>query len=506
MKKFQKVRSDRKSFDVNSNINTVNRSSLIVPVIDNTQIDVSFLNHFLIKRGIESVLFKITPYKGCGISTYSLSFEINDPVVYSYNLTELFSDLEDISSFECEFISTENIGVPYPAVIINHISDCSHNIVHSYSRQLNSIQEESQTQELLTPETNFDYINNKDFETFFVFQNGLFIDKSYELDIHVTSNTSVSKSQIKIDNLKPFNSCVVGLSDIINDISLPKSENIGEHKITVIQPQQRMFYGRLLAGIRSKNNANTFSANHSYYDTSYIEEYVDSNLAKRAYPLIPGKNLALLFYPSMSPSKGRIIVKVYEASTLSPIIIYEKLNDISNDIIYIDVANLLAEIDMRNTGICEVEFVPETLTGYKVPARINHQLIYSDFRSPLAASINVSLHHVNSIPITKKNYMTWIQILNNNKYKTCLAVCDSYIEHQEKVNPITLEFYSDKKLIKTKSMDLYSSKVINIDLDFIDQDCGKYIWVACKSSSPYINMYTVHTNFESYHTSGEHSF
>ena len=68
MKKFQKVKNDRQSFNVNSNINTVNRSSLIVPVIADTQLDVSFLNHFLIKRGIEAVLFKITPYTRCGKS------------------------------------------------------------------------------------------------------------------------------------------------------------------------------------------------------------------------------------------------------------------------------------------------------------------------------------------------------------------------------------------------------------------------------------------------------
>ena len=200
MKKFQKVKNDRQSFNVNSNINTVNRSSLIVPVIADTQLDVSFLNHFLIKRGIEAVLFKITPYTRCGKSAYSLSFEIDKPVVYSYNLTKLFSDLEDISSFECEFISSKNIGVPYPAVIVNHISDDSHNIVHSYSRQLNSIHEESQTQELLTPETNFDYINNKEFETFFVFQNGVYIEESYGLDVLVTNSDHISRSKIKVEN------------------------------------------------------------------------------------------------------------------------------------------------------------------------------------------------------------------------------------------------------------------------------------------------------------------
>ena len=162
--------------------------------------------------------------------------------------------------------------------------------------------------------------------------------------------------------------------------------------------------------------------------------------------------------------------------------------------------------DIKRPEICEVEFVPENLGDFKVPARINHQLIYSDSKSPLAASINVSLHHENSIPITKKNYMTWIQILNNRKYETRLAICDSYIDNQERVSPITLDFYSNRGLIKRKSMNLCSNKVINVNLDFVDQDSGNYLWVTCKSSSPYINMYTVHTNVESHHTSGEHSF
>ena len=119
----------------------------------------------------------------------------------------------------------------------------------------------------------------------------------------MTDGDNICRGKVEVNNLKSYNSCVFGLSDIINTKELPESKIIGKNKITVIQPQQRMFYGRMLAGIRSKHNANTFSANHSYYDTSHIEEYVDSNLAKRAYPFMPDKNMALLFYPSMSPSR-----------------------------------------------------------------------------------------------------------------------------------------------------------------------------------------------------------
>ena len=91
--------------------------------------------------------------------------------------------------------------------------------------------------------------------------------------------------------------------------------------------------------------------------------------------------------------------------------------------------------------------MPENLGNFKVPARINHQLIYSDSKSPLAASINVSLHHENSIPITKKLY-DLDSNFNNRKYETRLAICDSYIDNQERVSPITLDFYSNRGLIK----------------------------------------------------------
>ena len=133
------------------------------------------------------------------------------------------------------------------------------------------------------------------------------------------------ESKIKVENSKPFNSCVFGLSDIIKTNDLPKSNNIGKNKITVVQPQQRMFYGRLLAGIRSKHNeqyilSKSFVLRHITY-----QRICRVKSGKRAYPFMPEKKMALLFYPSMSPSKGRILVKVYEESKPEPILIYNKL-------------------------------------------------------------------------------------------------------------------------------------------------------------------------------------
>ena len=51
-----------------------------------------------------------------------------------------------------------------------------------------------------TDETNFDYINNDSYETFFVFQNGMFAKEIENLDIYLIKNGSndIRKEAINI--------------------------------------------------------------------------------------------------------------------------------------------------------------------------------------------------------------------------------------------------------------------------------------------------------------------
>ena len=53
--------------------------------------------------------------------------------------------------------------------------------------------------------------------------------------------------------------------------------------LKILQPEQTLFYGRLLAGkINKKTKA--FSANHSYYDSSSTKEYFNNKVSMRTYP------------------------------------------------------------------------------------------------------------------------------------------------------------------------------------------------------------------------------
>ena len=96
MKPFSQVTNERAKFDIESNKNTVNRSSLIVPCIKGADLVISFLNHFLIKRGIDSVIFKITPHLEGDSEPYSLTYKIENAAVYTFNLSTLLKTVEKL--------------------------------------------------------------------------------------------------------------------------------------------------------------------------------------------------------------------------------------------------------------------------------------------------------------------------------------------------------------------------------------------------------------------------
>ena len=115
MKAFKEVLKDQAQYHQNPNVNTVHRSSLLVPVIPNHDTNISFLNHFLIKRGYESVSLKVTPYGKNGSPLPSNTYVINEPRVYSFNLTSEFN-YSEVSSYQAEFFCSDNLFIPFPAV------------------------------------------------------------------------------------------------------------------------------------------------------------------------------------------------------------------------------------------------------------------------------------------------------------------------------------------------------------------------------------------------------
>ena len=99
MKAFKDVEVNRIAYHKSNNKNTIHRSSLIVPRFDQAISNISFLNHFLLKRNNKDVTLKITAINDNGMIKDSLSLEINEPRVYTFDLEYLFTEATSIKEF-----------------------------------------------------------------------------------------------------------------------------------------------------------------------------------------------------------------------------------------------------------------------------------------------------------------------------------------------------------------------------------------------------------------------
>ena len=300
MKAFKQVLKDQAKYHKNPNVNTVHRSSLLIPVIPDHDTSISFLNHFLIKRGYESVSLKVTPYGKNGSPLPSNTYAINEPRVYSLNLSSEFSNLE-VSSYQAEFFCAENLFIPFPAVMVNHSGAHGVNTCHSYNRVLNDLTEYSKVSAISVKESSFEFVNNSLQSTFIVFHTGLQgIDHEDKLEFELLNLSGEVVWNGSLDGISfdsPMTSYYINLYTVFDD--LPVVEYKAQYTIKVKQPEQFMFYGRLLAGVAAKKNT-AISANHSYYDSSATEEYFDGIQVFRTYPTLKMDQIQLSYIQSQA--------------------------------------------------------------------------------------------------------------------------------------------------------------------------------------------------------------
>jgi hypothetical protein len=60
MKSFKSVEETRRAYHQDGARNSVHRSSLMVPELPGSDVEISFLNHFLLKRGMKKVACRVT--------------------------------------------------------------------------------------------------------------------------------------------------------------------------------------------------------------------------------------------------------------------------------------------------------------------------------------------------------------------------------------------------------------------------------------------------------------
>ena len=301
MKDYLQVQKDRINYHFQPFKNTVHRSSLTAPNLPGANTWISFINHFLMKRGYKSVALKISAIDLHGNLVESQTIQIDKPRVYSLNLNEIFLGSK-INNFLIDFYSEKNLFVPFPAVIISHLGKDFCNTVHSYNRVLNDVFEDDKINKNHVSEASFDLKISKKYDTFFNLSSGISNLDNESIDISYEKDKLKFKKKIKV-SLPRLSYKTFYLSKIL-------SKKLEGGIIKIRQPKQKLFYGRMLAG-RLNKKTKAFSANHSYYDSSKTKEYFNSSKSYRTYPYFENYKNQITMYPVFSPSNLDIKIKVF---------------------------------------------------------------------------------------------------------------------------------------------------------------------------------------------------
>jgi hypothetical protein len=497
VKKLLDVEKTRIGYYADNQLNSVHRSSLLVPVLPNSEVSISFLNHFLIKRQIQSVGCKITAIDKAGARLGSRLTIIDEPRVYTMYLQRDFN--QDAASFLVEFYSSVNIFIPFPAVMVNHRTQNAISSVHSFNRVLADVFEDDDINGTHVQETAIDMAHDPNLSTFFVLSAG-----PYNLQSPITLRLSTRDSELSHTlnvNIPRFTQQFFELKHIV-----PTWSNL-QGTLFIDQPDQKLFYGRLFVGQIAKDGS--FVGNHSYYDSSHVEgEYWDNNNPSfRTYPIISELDTLIRFYPIMSPSELEITVIFNDASGLQLAKSSSmKLTSPGNNNFEIDIKKTAFKIgvDIQSLNSFTVQAWPAI---GNTPTRVNHQVVYG--RSALETSINTSLQNYNVFHSKSKPRTSWGQLVNSEEFETWLTITND--GNTAEFESLDINFYDESGYLATESINVsfQSAKVVNVRdmmkrLNLVSK--SEFVWYEFEATNSFMTAMSLFLHIKSGNCAGEHNF
>jgi hypothetical protein len=495
MKSFRDVEKTRLDSYEDTQKNSTHRASLLVPTIPNTEVSISFLNHFLIKRNNPNIGLRLTAVDELGARISTRLFPINEPRVYTFHLQRDFCT--HATSFLIEFFSSSNLVIPFPAVMVNHRGPQSYSTVHSFNRVLNDIFEDDEINAIQVEEGAIDIAQDPLASTFFMVYAGQHRLQD-EIRLQFKSD-SISLSKTLAVDIPRLTHQMFSLDSVFPEI---------EHQQGVLlirQPRQDMFYGRLLVG--QTLSSGDLSANHSYYDSSQVagEYWNDAHPSHRTYPVIEGLTTSIRIYPIQSASTLAFNVHIKDASgtTLATSKDFELVSP-GNNWLDIDINQLIASLEVLPHEVRAFTLTARPKTG-NAPMRINHQLVFSG--SGLESSINVSMQNFNVLHSSARPRTTWGQLIHSKNFDTWLAFAND--GETSECSTVNVKFFSEQGLEQTTSVSINQGTSTQLLLSDVLGDASgddQFVWFEVESPNFFLTEWSVSKHKISGHCIGEHSF
>jgi hypothetical protein len=515
MKKFAEVEKTRQAYHRDPNFNSVHRAASIFPVLDTARYrtNLTFLNHWKIKRGIPEVAARHTLRDGEGERLGQTLQVLDQGKAYSVDLEDVAEDLGFDSlpaegSWEVEYFSARNMFIPYPAVVLNTWNDSFFNQVHAYARVLNDFGEEKTINRTHVREASIDVVLDDDHDTFVEVLNGPFpADAALRFVLTGQDGKAVERSA-------PFRAAAFAkrryaLSEVFaGTVEATRTA----HSLFIDQPDLPMLFSRVYGGVIRREDG-AFSANHSYYDNGKTDEYwiVDPRHeahSSKTFPLFDTLDLTLRLYPIACPAALDFHARFFDAAGRK----IETLRDIAH---LTEASAAIVEFPLgrmgRERGARSAELFVTPAGGDRVPMRIALQVCYGT-GSGLDSSINISLLSPYVFAPEGKPGRAWCEIAGVAGVENRIGLYHTPPVPDEGGHPATVTLYRDAdEAVMTAELPLAGRQAWAAELDVLmpgykDFLGGRNGFLYAESDSQFLRCLTLQTNAETGHTAGEHGF
>jgi len=511
---------------VSSTRKPVFRSSAIFPVIENgifsTQI--LFMGYWLKKRNIPEVTILVTLRDEIGSILLRKSLIINEVKAYKIPIISCIqeagrSNSNFIGSLELEVFSTRDMVFPYPAFVVNYLSEFGSTVVHTTGRIYNDIEDMIGNTAYRVPESGFDIYSGARNNPFFSFVNGVYDNSGKSINYEIVDeDQNVTSGQIQLKKVMPYQSFFVMLKDHIDIDKI-----LGGKKGTIkLQLDFEGFFTRVIAGNFVDNKA--VSITHTFYDSSSIK--TDSAYLNNPNPELHDSYIFVplflendlythvVYYPIYSPSAYLMSIYFYDepGNCLKKVEEWKSFSETDNLFFTLDINQIVKE-NFQSEEITRVKgmLIANSWNNKGIPTRIKYGLNVGINNRPFNLPTNICFAPEISNPkiLNKPGTFKWAPMLNNSGSEIVITNCGPNKTYTKPAN-ITIEFYRERdNEIISECISLLPHAQYHIhskfnDLkEFFGDDTG---WITISSDNPFVNAWYFDFNYETGVVAGDHSF
>lgn len=244
-----------------SNFGEVLRSSAIFYYVADGMVSttLSFLNYWALKRNLSvGIVASTRKLNGTLIKRERLSFTSGEVINYRPSLDGSFE-----GSVEIEIFATENLVIPYPAIMAIYQTQKGISFVHSYGRTYSS--HEVEENRMITEGEEGCWSVLPEFRSFCVFHNGNAPCDSQVISVLLKNlNGETRQAKIPMSELRPYETVKIYLDQYFDDLQTFLSGKPGNASISFVLKNS---FTRMLVGHETLSR-NDFQVTHSNFNYS----------------------------------------------------------------------------------------------------------------------------------------------------------------------------------------------------------------------------------------------